>query len=144
MPYADPEKQRSYQAAWIARRRSEWFEENGPCVDCGTWERLTLDHQRAADKIDHRVWSWSATRRAEELAKCVARCRPCHDLKTTREGEWAHGVKNGNAKLTDDIIREIRQKRLAGATLRSIAAEYGVHNSHIHYVTRGIKWKHVT
>lgn len=79
----DPAKEprRRWAREWMRKRRDEWFTANGPCVDCGTWEGLELDHNDPATKISHRIWSWSEKRRLRELAKCSIRCRPCHQLR---------------------------------------------------------------
>ena len=82
MPYADKDKQREYQRRWMKERRETWLNENGPCVDCGTWLDLEVDHVDPSRKVTHRVWSWSVERREKELAKCVVRCHPCHESKT--------------------------------------------------------------
>src|SRR4051812_31542843 len=40
MPYKDKRKQSEFTLAVIKRRREEWFNANGPCVDCGSWNDL--------------------------------------------------------------------------------------------------------
>lgn len=136
MPYSDSEKQREYQREWIARRRAEWVKSNGPCADCGTWEDLEIDHVDASTKVTHRVWSWSRRRREEELAKCVVRCGPCHDIKTTTNGERHWGVR-----LTNSDVLAIRAST---ATLRDLAKQYGVSPSTIYYARSGQSWKHIS
>jgi hypothetical protein len=94
MPYRDRAAQRAYQKEWCRRRREEWLKEHGPCVDCGSWENLEVDHVDPRLKISHRVWSWKRERREAELAKCVARCSSCHQEKTDRDhdcGYISHG-----------------------------------------------------
>jgi hypothetical protein len=91
MPMATREAQREYQRAWCARRRSSYFS-GKTCVDCGSPDNLQLDHIDRTTKVDHRVWSWSEQRRAEELKKCVPRCQPCHAKKTNRELGYDHTV----------------------------------------------------
>ena len=58
----DIQKWKAAQKAWYERvvktRRKEWFAKNGPCVDCGSWENLELDHEDPKTKISHTVWSW--------------------------------------------------------------------------------------
>ena len=44
MPYKDKEQQRQYQLTWIKARREKWFQENGPCVNCGLCNDLEVDH----------------------------------------------------------------------------------------------------
>lgn len=98
------EQKREYARNWIRRRRDAWFRANGPCVDCGSWERLELDHENPADKIAHAVWSWSEPRRLAELAKCKPRCKSCHQKKTARENSQRktsnfHGTAKGYFEL---------------------------------------------
>jgi hypothetical protein len=94
MPLATIEAQRAYQRQWMADRRSDWFKRNGPCIDCGSWKNLEIDHIDPSKKIDHRVWSWSEQRRVEELSKCVVRCKDCHKKKTAadRAARMKHGT----------------------------------------------------
>lgn len=86
MPYSSREDRREYARVWIAGRRAQWFAANGPCAQCGSWEKLELDHVDPAVKITNRIWSWAAKRRAEELAKCQVLCEVCHQAKT--KSEW--------------------------------------------------------
>lgn len=96
MPYSDRNQQRTYVREWIAARRSAWFAANGPCVQCGSWLRLELDHVDPDRKVSHRIWSWSQERRDAELAKCQILCRVCHRAKTT--SEWhAKWLDSGHA-----------------------------------------------
>ncbi len=85
MPYADKAKQRAYQRDRSATLRRWWLQANGPCVDCGSWIDLEVDHNDRATKVSHRIWSWRPARRLAELAKCSPRCKPCHKAKTRRE-----------------------------------------------------------
>ena len=57
----------------------------------------------------------------------------------------ARGEKSGNARLTDDIVREIRRAYAAGeADTIQLGIRFGVHSSTIGYVIQGKTWKHVT
>lgn len=85
MGYKDPELQRAYQNHWIKQRRLDWLQEHGPCIDCGTWDSLEVDHVDPMQKVTHRVWSWKSERREAELVKCVARCTACHLEKTKHQ-----------------------------------------------------------
>lgn len=135
MPYKDADTQRAYQREWIARRRAEWFAANGPCVDCGTWDELELDHADATTKVTHRVWSWSAKRREAELAKCVVRCQPCHEKKA--KTEKVLGEAHGNAVLSDRQIAEIRRLSAAdGTSHRELAKLFGTSKATVGRITR--------
>jgi hypothetical protein len=101
-----PEERRTYNREWMRKRRADWFSANGPCVDCSSWDDLELDHNSRADKVSHRIWSWSEERRAEELAKCVARCRKCHRAKTTEERKtWSTKPKNPTLEQSQREMR---------------------------------------
>lgn len=104
MPHKDPEQRRKYHREWSRKRRDQWFKENGPCVDCLSWNDLELDHNDRKSKVSHNVWSWSKERRETELMKCVARCVKCHRIKTNLEiREWkakpiTHGTMSGKSR----------------------------------------------
>lgn len=75
------DKKREYQRLWVARRKEEFFKDKS-CVKCGSTERLELDHVDPSKKVSHSIWSWSETRRNEELVKCQILCYNCHLDKT--------------------------------------------------------------
>lgn len=93
MPYKDPSKQSAYQSRRLKQRRLDWISQHGPCANCGGSERLEVDHINPEEKVSHRVWSWSAEKRAEELAKCQVLCHDCHKAKTFAQTtpHTAHG-----------------------------------------------------
>lgn len=93
MPYKDRSRQREYQKRWLAGRREAWLRQHGPCVRCGSSERLEVDHVDPEQKVSHRIWSWSKPRMEAELAKCQVLCRPCHVEKTHRQ-QWG-GIQHG-------------------------------------------------
>jgi hypothetical protein len=53
------------------------------------------------------------------------------------------GMAQGNAKLTDDEVRQIRTRRGAGIPYAVIAREFGVSTSLAFYVCKE-GWKHIT
>jgi len=140
MPYVDPEAQLAYQREWIKKRRLDWIAENGPCVDCGTWENLEVDHVDASQKVTHRIWSWSKARRDAELAKCAIRCIQCHDIKTVSSAECARGEQHVQSVLTSEQVREVRKRVANGESQTVVGKDFGVNNKHIwdlvHYRTR--------
>jgi hypothetical protein len=70
------ERQRSNRAAYFTGK---------VCVDCGSTERLELDHIDPRTKVSHRIWGWGKLRREAELVKCTVRCNTCHKLKTKKD-----------------------------------------------------------
>lgn len=90
MPYKDPERQREFQRQRNAKVRAAWLA-GKCCVDCGSVERLECDHVDRSQKVSHRVWTWAPAKREEELAKCVVRCRACHQERHAAEMRKEHG-----------------------------------------------------
>jgi hypothetical protein len=88
-PIRDAEERRRYNREWMAKRRAEFFADE-TCADCGSHEHLELDGSDCSDPVNHRVWSWSTSRRAAELAKYAVRCSSCRvqrlGAKQTRHG----------------------------------------------------------
>jgi hypothetical protein len=140
MPYKDPDRQREYQNRWLKDRRLAWIADNGPCIDCGTWDNLQVDHVDAKLKVTHRVWSWREDRRRKELAKCVVRCWPCHNRKTIQYHEKAHGGSNGAVKLTVNQVLEIRASDEHRTVL---AVRYDVDESLIRQIRARKVWKYI-
>jgi len=138
MPYSDPKRQSKYQCDRVARRRTEWLTANGPCVDCGSWERLEVDHVDPALKVSHRIWFWSERRLREELSKCVPRCFGCHLKKSALE--HAKGENAGCHVLTAQDVASIRRSSESNGRL---ADRYGVDRATIFKARKGITWKHL-
>lgn len=66
-----------------------------------------------------------------------------NELDKVDHGTSNRGIRNGNAKLTDDDIRQIRC--MSGKTSqRAIATKFGVTQSIIWRVLSGRSWKHVS
>jgi len=93
------------------QRRQNWINENGPCVSCGSWYFLTIDHIDPSTKDRRlkghgnakRLWHLNKKDRLVELAKCQVLCKTCHDAKSGSEAaarrkdtcKRGHPKKNG-------------------------------------------------
>ena len=53
------------------------------------------------------------------------------------------GSKHCKAKLSEDSVLEIRKRRAAGSSFKSLAEEYGVSSPTIRSACLGLTWKHV-
>lgn len=70
--YRDP----TYKAIAAAARRGDY----GPCVDCGTFNDLTVDHRRPISQGG-----------TSDPANLVVRCRPCNSKKGARPEQETRG-----------------------------------------------------
>lgn len=58
-------------------------------------------------------------------------------------GRTARGGDDGNAKLTDEIVLEIRRLYAAGFSITSIGAKFRIDKSNVSFIARGKTWKHL-
>ena len=63
-----------------------------------------------------------------------------NQLDRLTHGTHSRGTRNGNARLTEEAVREIRAARATGATAKSLAEIHGVTASHIRLVARCGRW----
>lgn len=138
MPYKDKARQRDYSRQWIAKRRATWFE-NKSCVQCGSTERLELDHVDPSTKVDHCIWSWSEERRNFEIAKCQVLCYDCHRRKSNAFlSETTAHRPHPHRKLTNEQVLEIRMRKDEGP--RKLGQEFGVSHPTISRLLSGIRY----
>jgi hypothetical protein len=71
---------------------------------------------------------------------CPACCRPDHLWLGTQ----ADNVRDPFARLTDEDVRAIRQRRTEGWTYRRIAADFGITYQTVAQIATHQRWKHVT
>jgi hypothetical protein len=141
------EQKKTYQREWMRKRRLDWINENGPCVDCGTWEGLEIDHLDPSLKEIHigAIWSRRKEVRDLELAKCVVRCQG-HHLDKSRI-DWSNmkrgqGENNGNTKLTKSLVNSIREDYKTGEySIRFLANKYDVGRNAIHGIVTNKTWR---
>lgn len=71
------------------RRRRKWvlLYLGGKCVQCGSIERLEVDHiENKPDKIDiGKLWSYHLDAVKRELENCQLLCKVCHTKKSILE-----------------------------------------------------------
>lgn len=66
-------------------------------------------------------------------------------LDMVSKNRQRRGINTGNAKLNDDLVREIRARWAAGGVTKAqLAREYGVQFMTLSSVVRGHTWTHVT
>jgi 5-methylcytosine-specific restriction endonuclease McrA len=111
------DKKRNYQLRWIKLRRQEWIDQNGPCKNCGSNEKLTVDHIDRRSKVLSVSSVWSLARdnpkRLEELRKCQVLCEPCHLQKNFEENSVScHDRKAERKCCKCDFCRTVHTERV--------------------------------
>ena len=88
MGYSDRNKQADFQNKWMHNRRDTWIaSQGGSCSNCGSGDRLEVDHVDRATKTmaAASIWSRAEKVRVIELALCQVLCYECHKAKTRSE-----------------------------------------------------------
>ena len=92
---------------------------------------LDINHKDGV-KINNNVENLEIVSRQENVA---------HSIEVL--GNSSVGERHHNAKLKESDILAIRERRIRGETLQSIADDYGVSNVTIYRICSGKRWKHV-
>jgi len=66
--------------------------------------------------------------------------RADNNLDKLAKGREARGERHGQAKLTEVQVQDIRARRAAGASCRSIAVEFQVSRSAVGLIATGKRW----
>lgn len=85
---------------------------------------------------------------AENMADAATKGRMASGDRSGRRrfrARWpsVEGAANGRAKLTDDQVREIRQRRASGETILAVAVAFGSGSGTVSNIAKGRTWKHV-
>lgn len=65
-----------------------------------------------------------------------------HSIDVLRT-ERAPGEKNGNARLTDDQVHEMRRLSASGVRTQSIAQLFNIDSTHVWRIVTGRSWRHL-
>lgn len=86
MPHKDPVVRRAFLRSFnrerMARIRREWLTKHGPCAECGSPDNLEL-HYVGMGKANHRVFSYTPSRRDALLKDYQVLCHRCRDDRTS-------------------------------------------------------------
>ena len=88
-------------------------------------------------KPEHLFEGTLADNSADMVAK--GRQRPGNTVRTAVRGET-----HGRARLTEQQVREIRNKRADGVPVKQITEEYGIARSTVWFITSKRRWAHVS
>lgn len=118
-----------YNGKITGAHRVAWELTHGPIPD-GLYVCHTCD-VRACCNPAH---LWLATQK-DNLRDMTAKGRRA---VTTPKGE-----RHAFARLTDDLVRTLRQRRAEGWTYTRLAADFGISQPHAYRIANRQKWKHV-
>lgn len=120
----------------MGTHRLSWTLTRGPIPD-GLWILHQCDVKLCVNPAHLRPGTPS-----DNTGDTVSRARaPWAEL--TRRKTHRRGSQMPAAKLTDDKVREIRRRRLAGEGLRPLAAEFGISESGVSRIALRRSWTHV-
>lgn len=120
-----PSKRQDYNAymrvyilkRYHARREAALKQLGGVCCKCGSTEALEFDHVDPKKKSFSisQLWSVSKERFEQELRKCQALCRACHEEKTITElgqevAKGKHGTRSSYRYCHCARCREAQNK----------------------------------
>lgn len=96
---------------------------------------MQINHKNG-DKADNRLMNLEITTPSQNTAHAY-RVLGLPGRKNPNPGE-----RNGRAKLTWPIVREIRQRYSAGSvSQKALSTEYGVCSASINFIISGITWR---
>jgi len=88
----------------------------GKCVECGSVEKLEIDHiERAEKELDcSKLLSVSEKTFWNELNKCQLLCKSCHNKKTTEElgkkiAKGTHGTLSSYRYCHCSLCKEVKR-----------------------------------
>lgn len=61
-------------------------------------------------------------------------------LDKVRDGTSSRGTSHGQARLTEELVRDIRRRYAAGEPYRKLAAELGIGESTVYHVVNRTSW----
>lgn len=87
--------------------------------------------------VDFDVAHWNGDNQDNRAENLRWATRRENILDKERHGRVSRGIRNGNAKLTDDDVRAIRRAAVAGTIARISAERFHVHVGTIHAIVQG-------
>ncbi len=130
---------------YYANKRQNYLEMlGGECVECSSKENLEFDHVDRSNKnfAIGKLMSYSKEIILNELKLCQILCKNCHDLKSLYEK--AIGSKNGNSKLTELDVLQIKKNLKEGVSNKELAIKYNVSDVAISKIKNNKNWTHIS
>lgn len=118
----------------VTAPRLAWFIKHNQWPDQGVFVCHSCDNPNCVNPAH----LWLGTNR-DNMRDAAAKKR----LPNQKNSDHIKGEGHGNAKMTDDLVREIRRRRANGEGARSIAKSIGMSPTPVFQATNGKAWKHV-
>jgi hypothetical protein len=90
-------------------------------------------------QIDH----WDTNKKNNCLSNLQLVTQPENMRRAALNGLCARGERNVKNKLTEQQVFDIRRRKLAGESAKSLAFEFGIVAKTVHSICRGKLWKHL-
>jgi HNH endonuclease len=131
----------AHRAAWILTHGNVAAELD-VCHRCDNPSCVRPDHLFVGTRGDNMRDCANKNRLHAQQHPEAFKWGPEHEFYRRPEA-WPRGEKVYGAKLTAANVREIRQRRARGASLNSLASEYGVSFANISLIARRKTWRHI-
>lgn len=119
------------ETRWIIAHRAVWKAFVGPIPP-----KMQINHKNGS-KTDNRLDNLEVCTPSENMKHAYNVL--CRDPKRPQMG-----ARNGRSKLCEEDIREIRRLRDSGLSQQELANLFGINQTGISGILRGITWSHVT
>lgn len=132
--------------------RIAWILANGPIPDglfvCHRCDEIDPPGDKTSRRCVNSAHLFLGTHQ-ENITDAVIKGRYATGERSGRrrfKDHWPStaGIANGRAKLTDDQVREICQRRKDGQTLRDIAMALSIGSGTVSNIVKGRTWTHLT
>lgn len=110
---------------YIRTHRASWIIHNGP-IPTGLLVLHRCDIRHCV-RPDH-LFLGTANDNSQDMKK---------------KGRSTHGEKNPNARLTEALVRSIRQAHRLGTSINKLARQHGLNVGHASNIVNGKIWKHL-
>lgn len=107
------------------------YKKSGPRKDVWEWRAHGLEK---VEQVLALFWPYLSPRRKKRAAEVI---------RETRYPGKARGEDNGNARLTESDVVQIRERFGKGETLPSIAKDFPMDYKNVWHVATGATWAHV-
>lgn len=140
MPYKDKAAQSKFQVDWVRKRRQEWVNSHGPCLQCKSTKDLRVVKKN--DSTQHvKVFGWSDELRKKVLKNCMVLCSPCMVKHYAALMKKERTQCRGESRLLNaEVVWAIRGRLLGRESMRQIGEYYKIGHKQVSQIRDGKLW----